>query len=121
MADSLPKRTSRPSKPRASKTSPSPRLERFRSPTWFEARGCTRSSETFAPVLLRRTPGDLDMPVDHLFGQRRIGRISFENRAVGDERRTAARQANLMAIERVAMVFDDDVGVLFENRDQFLV
>ena len=71
--------------------------------------------------LLRRPPQDLDVPVDHLLSQGRVGGIATENCAVGDESGLPTRQTDLVAIKRLAPVLHNDVSVLFEDRHDLLL
>ena len=59
-------------------------------------------------------------PIDHRRNEGHVGGVSVENHAVQDERRRAAAETNLVAEERVAVVFADDVRVLLEDRDDLL-
>ena len=55
------------------------------------------------------------LSLHHVYGQRRVGRIALLDHRVRDQTGSAAGQAELVAVQGVAVVLDDDVGVGLED------
>ena len=88
-------------------------------------RSTSGSLQAYSRALEGRLPGwspeSLRLPIDHLGGQGRIGRISPQHHAVEHHRRSTDGEADLVTVVGVAPVFAKDVGVLFEDRDDLLL
>ena len=64
---------------------------------------------------------DLFLPVQHRDRQAGIRRIAGSDHTVQDQIGGSARQADLMAVERIPTILDDDIGMRFEDRYHFFL